>query len=246
MRKSQNAVFAALQRAQNFLQVNAAVLAVLLDLSGALRRLAKVLASFTEYAFDQDVGDRGAKGETAKQRQLRLSLRHHHMEPIALIARGNLRSVPEFAALQMPKHWVRGQAFIASANGMIEAAAVHHDMLIEQGLSSNFIDEFKEKVAELESSMSEREQNRTRRTGATKGLDVEEKNARLILNVLDAQLEQALTDNEPLLRAWQSARLIRRQPGAAAAPAATSTQTGTGIFLVTPTAKVGSTPATAA
>jgi hypothetical protein len=246
MRKSQNAVLGALKRAHRFLEENAALLALLLDLSGALRRLAKVLASFTAHAFDQDVGERGEKGETAKQRQLRLSLRRHQMEPIAIIARGNLRIVPEFAALQMPKQWVRGQAFLASAKGMIEAATIHHDILIEQGLSSNFIDEFKEGVEELASSMSERERSRTRRTSATTGLDVEEKNARMILNVLDAQLERALADNESLLRGWQSARLIRRQPGAAAAPAATPTQTATEISLVTPSAEVKSAPSAAA
>ncbi|MFL5613872.1 MAG: hypothetical protein ACJ796_09465 [Gemmatimonadaceae bacterium] len=246
MRQSQNAVLAALRRAHDFLLENAALLAVLLDLTGALRRLAKVLESFTAHAYDQDFGDRGAKGETAKQRQLRVSLRRHQMEPIAVIARGNLRKVPEFAALQMPKQWVRGQALIASANAMIDAAAKHHDMLIEQGLSSNFIDEFKEAVEKLASSMGERERSRTRRTSATKGLDVEEKNARMILNVLDAHLERVLVDNEPLLRGWQGARLIRRQPGGPAAPAATPTQTGTEISLVTPTAEVESTPATAA
>jgi hypothetical protein len=243
MRISQNAVLEALRRAQVFLEENAALLAALLDLSGALRRLAKVLASFREHAFDQDAGDRGEKGETAKQRQLRLSLRRHQMEPIAVIARGNLRSVPEFAALQMPKQWVRGYAFIASANGMVGAAEIHRETLIDQGLSSNFIDEFTEAVEKLERSMSEREKSRTRRTSATKGLDVEEKNARMILKVLDAHIEHALADNEPLLRAWQGARLIRRRPGGAAAPVTTPTETGLQLSTVKPEVQGASTAA---
>lgn len=49
------------------------------------------------------------------------------MEPIALIARKNLRSTPEFAALQMPKPSARGEAFLASVSAMADAAALHKD-----------------------------------------------------------------------------------------------------------------------
>jgi hypothetical protein len=61
------------------------------DLTAARKRLDDVLTSFTDHALDQDVGMRGAKGETTKQRQLRLTLRQELMEPIASIARRNSR-----------------------------------------------------------------------------------------------------------------------------------------------------------
>lgn len=72
---------------QFFLDEYAAVLAALVDLTAARKRLDGVVASFTDHAYSQDAGDRGAKGETAKQRQLRVNLRGQQMAPIALIAR---------------------------------------------------------------------------------------------------------------------------------------------------------------
>jgi len=43
-----------------------------------------------------------------------VQLRGQQMEPIAFIARKNLRTTPEFAALQMSTPAVSGEAFIAS------------------------------------------------------------------------------------------------------------------------------------
>jgi len=133
MRFLQNAVLAALKRVQLFLDDNAAVLAAIVDLTAARKRLDAVVASFTNHAYDQDASNRGAKGETAKQRQLRVKLRGQQMEPIALIARKNLRTTPEFAALQTPN----GPAFIASARGMADAATIHKDTFTASGFSQS-------------------------------------------------------------------------------------------------------------
>jgi hypothetical protein len=102
MRFLQNAVLSALKRVQLFLDEYAAVLAAIVDLTAARKRLDAVVASFTDHAYNQDAGSRGAKGETAKQRQLRVQLRSKQMDPIALIARKNLRTTPEFAVLGGP------------------------------------------------------------------------------------------------------------------------------------------------
>jgi hypothetical protein len=235
MRDRQDAVLDALQRAQRFLDENAALLTGGVDLTTARHRLDEVATSFTAHAFDQDVGNRGSKGETAKQHQLRAKLRGEQMEPIALVARRNLRNTPEFVALQMPKPTVLGQAFIASARGMADAATIHRDTFIAHGLPSTFLDDFKGAIGKLEASLGDREKNRSRRIGATKGLDLEEKHGRTVLSVLDAQMKQALHDNESLLRAWQAARLIRRRTGASTAPAAAPTPTATQASTSTPT-----------
>jgi hypothetical protein len=84
-------VLDALQRAQGFLDENGTVLTGL-DLTTARNRLDDVVASFTTHALNQDVGARGAKGETEKQRQLRITIRRDQMRPIAIIARQNLKS----------------------------------------------------------------------------------------------------------------------------------------------------------
>jgi hypothetical protein len=244
MRFLQNAVLAALKRVQLFLDDNAALLAAIVDLTAARKRLDAVVASFTDHAYNQDAGSRGAKGETAKQRQLRLTLRAQQMDPIALIARKNLRTTPEFAALQMPKPTVSGEAFIASAKAMADASAIHKDTFIEHGLPSTFLEDFKAAITKLDSSISDREQNYNRRLSATKGLDEKEKHGRLVLSVLDSLLEPALADNEPLLRGWEGARLIRRRPGPTAAAPAASNPTGAGASPATPAPATPITPTT--
>ena len=74
MRAGQNAVLSALQRADGFIEENLAQLTTTVDLTGARRRLEDIVASFAGHAFDQNANDRDAKGETAKQQQLQLTL----------------------------------------------------------------------------------------------------------------------------------------------------------------------------
>lgn len=236
MRDTQNAVFDALQRSQRFFDENG-VLLTGVDFTGARKRLDEVVESFAAHALDQDVGERGAKGETAKQRQLRLKLRLELLEPIATIARRNLRSVPEFKALQMPKQAVRGQGFIASARGMADAATIHKDTLVAHGLPSTFLEDLKAGIAKLEASMSDREKHRTQRVGATKGLTVEEKNGETVLSVLDALVQQSLGgSNDALLRKWQAVRLVRRSTANTTATPTAPTSAPASTAATAPTA----------
>ena len=204
VRDNQNAVLDAFQRTQRFLDESSALLNGA-DLIAERKRLDDVVTSFCGHAFDQDIRNRVAKGETAKQHLLHVKLRVEQMQPIAVIARRNLRSTPEFKALQMPKSSVRGQAFVASAKGMADAATIRKDTLVAQGLPPTFIDDLNAGAAKIESSMSDREKNRTQGVGAAKAILLEEQNGRTILSVLDALVQQALGgESEPLLRKWKS------------------------------------------
>ena len=228
MRALQNMVLVALLRAQRFFEEYATQLTGGVDLTAARKRLDDIVASFSTHAFDQSVNDRGAKGETLKQRQLRDTLRIEQMRPIAEIARRNLRTVPEFKALQMPRQTSTGPAFIASAKAMGDAAVLHKDTLIERGLPADFLDQFQTAVAKLEVSESDREKSRTRRMGATKALAFEEQEGRSVLKVLDALVRPALRGNEALLGTWDGARAIHRRPGGSATEAPTSGVTASG------------------
>ena len=78
------------------------------------------------------------------------------MQPIAFIARRNLRGVPEFKALQMPKPEATGPAFLVSARGMADAAKIHHDTLVGHGLPPTFLDDFEAGITKLETSLNDR------------------------------------------------------------------------------------------
>lgn len=232
----QNAVLSALLRAQTFILEYLTQLAGV-DLTAVRKRLDDVIARFTTHAVEQNASDRDTRGESAKQQQLRLQLSTDIMRPIAEIARRNLRTAPEFKALQMPKQRLGGPAFVAGAKGMAEAAAVHKDTLIERGLPADFLEQFQTGVSQLETSVTEREKSRTRRMGATKGLSVQEQEGRSVLKVLDAVIGRALRGDPVLLAVWKGARAIHRRPGGGATTPSSTTQT-------TPAAtSVSSTPA---
>jgi hypothetical protein len=228
MKYREGAVIGALKRAKSFLADDGAVLAEAhaADFARAQRKVDEVLTRLMTYGVDQDGGSRGAKGETAKQRQLRLDLRNDWLKPIAAIARRQLPQVPEYAALQMPKASRLAHGFCASARGMAAAAEVHREALIGYGLPESFVEDLNRAVDEFEASLSHRESNHNRQVAATKGLEEQTKEARTVLAVLDALVRRWAKDNEPLQRQWESSRLIRRRPGPVSVTEGSATVTG--------------------
>jgi cob(I)alamin adenosyltransferase len=144
--------------------------------------------------------------------------------------------VPEFKALQMPPRSAKGAAFLASATAMANAATTHKDALLERGLPADSLDQFQASLTTLASSLSDREQNHTRRMGATKGLAFEEQEGRSVLKVLDALMQRALRGNEALLATWEGARTIRRRPGGAPTTSSTTPATPAATPASSPTA----------
>jgi hypothetical protein len=230
MKTREDATKAALLRAKRFCAENATALASVVDLTVACQRLDDVITSFTTHAFEQDANTRSAKGETEKQRQVRVKLRAELMQPIAEIARQNLRTVPEFKALQLPPRSAKGAAFLASATAMADAAAIHKAPLLERGLPADSLEQFQTALNTLEESVSDREKNRTQRMGATKALALQEKEGRSVLKVLDALVRRALEGNEVLLGTWEGVRAIShrpRKPATTPPPATTPTTAAT-------------------
>ena len=211
----QDALLAAARSVRRFIADNAAALTSV-DLTAATKRLDDVITRFSTHAYDQELHNRSAKGETEKQRQIRLTLRRQQMVPIAEIARRNLSSVPEFKALQLPPRTAKGGAFLASAQAMVDAASKYKDALLERGLPSDALDQFQAMLTTFTSSVDDRKQNRDQRMGATKGLVFEEKEARSTLKVLNALVRRALDGNATLLGTWDAARTVYYKSGGAA------------------------------
>lgn len=219
MDQDKNAVLETLLRAQGFLDENAALLASV-DFTTARRQLDQIVTSFTTHAVTQGVGDWAARRETAKQRQLGSKLRHELMKPIAVIAGRTLRDTPAFGALQMPKANARGENFLWQARTMLDAATIHRDRFVAQGLPATFLAEFRAALEELSTSLSERQNNRGRRAAATGLLRFHAQQGRTVLCVLDALVRRAAGDNESLLRSWQAVRHIDRRTASTTAAAA--------------------------
>ena len=244
MMTRQDAILAALQRVQRFIADNEAALTSAVDMTAARKRLDDLVTSFTTHVYDQDAHLRSAKGETEKQRQVRLTLRSQVMAPIAELARRNLPTVPEFKELQMPPRTAKGEAFLGSAKAMVDAATKYKDPLLELGLPASSLDRFQALLTTFAASVGDRAQHRTRRMGATKGLVSLEQQGRSVLKVFDALVREAIGSNATLLGTWNGARRVYYHTGGAAKSAAPTTAPATqSTTQATPNeAPVSSTP----
>jgi hypothetical protein len=205
MKYRQGRVLEALRSVQVFLDKNAEVLDPI-NKSGARKNVDEVAAELQAHAVQQDGGRRKAIGETANQRELRLALRFA-MRPIAEVAAARLREAPQFAALRLPSHRLKGMAMVAAAHAMADAATPH------TGLPAEFIAELRQAADALSGSYDQRRDGQTARAGATRGLEDAERRGRQALRILDALVVPVLGLDDALLRAWRSARRIQGKPG---------------------------------
>ena len=214
MRHRHGSVLEALRRIQAFCEVNDDLLGEL-NRSGARRHLDNTVKELSTHAVDQHAGLTGSTGDTARQRVLRKVLRDTHMRPIAMIARAMLNEVPELVALRLPHHRSTTERLLAAAGAMGEAAGLHADIFVDAGLREDFVARLTAAADDLRSCIDSRAQYRSRRVGATAGLEMQDTRARHLVRILDALIVPALGTNDPLIAEWRSVKRIALKPGPA-------------------------------
>jgi hypothetical protein len=243
MRTVHGTVLEALLGAQRFMDSNAPLIDEI-NKSNARQNLDAAAAKLGEFGALQAQQTRESSGETARQRSLVREVRRTYLQPIQAVARRVLRTQPEFKGLKLPGAGAGILKVVAGAKGMANAAAVHERALIDAGLPPTFLADLRAVIAALEASLINRNEFMSARRGTTEGLAEEEKNGRVILNVLDAQIEAKLGETHPLFAEWKSARgirRIRRTPAATSTTSTTST-TATAPTVATPVLPPGATP----
>lgn len=211
MKYAEGKVLEALHSVQMFLDKHGEALGEV-NASGAREHIDEVAAELEAMARQQEGGHMNARGETARQRQLREVLRRH-MRPIAAVAEARLRDVPQFTSLRMPDRRLQGTAIVAAANGMADAALPYVEVLRQSGLHEQFIERLREAADRLSASLDQRRVSQTARTGATQGLADAERRGRQALKILDALVTLAIGDDEVLMRGWSSSRRVQGKPG---------------------------------
>lgn len=211
MKYRQGRVLEALHSVQAFLDKHEEQLAAI-NASGARKTLDAVAVELRSFAVEQDGGQRKAAGETQNQRALRLALRFA-MRPIAAVAKVKLRETPQVAALKLPSHKLRGQALVAAAHAMADAATPHQEVFVGAGLPAEFIAQLRRAADAVSDSLESRRENQSASAGATRGLAAAEQRGRQALRVLDTLVVPALGNDDGMLRAWKSARRVLAKPG---------------------------------
>jgi hypothetical protein len=190
------------------------------------KQLDDVTAKLSDLSVAQESGTRGSKGETARQRALRLSLRRSYMTPIAELAKFKLRDVPEFAALMLPPGNATAERSVAAAYAMADAATPHAQVFTDNGLPATFADDLRNAAAAVGESIAGRDNHQGRRAGATAGLQAEQQRGRSILRILNALIMAHIGNDAQLTAEWVRAKLVRRKPGPAAGSEADTPQSG--------------------
>lgn len=207
MQSTQAAVLSMLTRVQRFLDTNDAALGTIRQ-SAYSTELDDAVTALRAYNVDQSAARRTRAAHHAKQRVLGNALKLNHMRPIVAVATVQLREVPEFAALKMPRANSTSRTLIAAAGAMSEAASLNAGAFVLAGLHPDFVTRLRAASDALDGSLASSGDSTTAMSGATAGLAAETARGRRAVKVLDALVEPELGGDIALLAQWKSAKRI--------------------------------------
>ncbi|GAC1516926.1 MAG: hypothetical protein NVS1B4_15190 [Gemmatimonadaceae bacterium] len=176
-----------------------------------LKVLTDVADALMASATDQDSGLRVSRQHTREQRILREQLRLEHMQPIARIARAQLRTVPGIEkALHAPRRRVRSEALIIAANAMADATRPYAKIFVENGLLPSFITDLQATARQIDGSLDGRLGQLRRRSAATEAVRADIRRGRDAVVQLDAIVRPMYHRNAQLKAGWHAAKRLPR------------------------------------
>lgn len=183
-----------------------------------LQVLSEVIREMSGAGETKDASDRVVRGETARQRALRETLRNEHMVLISRIAR-RVFGVPGMdVKFKLPPQVKDNQVLLDAARGMAQAAEAHTEVFVKQeGLPEDFVAQLRAATEALASALDVRVQNQRRRKTSRGTLDELVKRGIATVDVLDAIVKPRLAGTPDLLGTWNS---VKRpiEPGGSVAP----------------------------
>ena len=191
-------------RVQRFLDVNVPVLAAV-NGAGARKTLDAAVGALSTQADTQEATKQKGQGETKKQRALRVAL-EKQMRALDHIGRSVLTDVPELATLRMPAANVSTQVLLEKAAAMAQTAAAHVSIFTDAGLPADFLTQLQAARDAISASRGDRDVTGNSRVAATAATLKEATRIRRAVKVLDSLVKLQLSDTDPLLTAWRSAK----------------------------------------
>ena len=129
----------ALHRIQVFMQQNVDALGVV-NLSGSRVALDDAVAALEAKIADRTGGAGGChQCHGTKECRLAAFLLRRHMQPIAVIARGQLAGTPLMTTLKLPRKKVSDATLIAAGMAMATTAALYPEAVANEQLPADFI-----------------------------------------------------------------------------------------------------------
>jgi hypothetical protein len=170
------------------------------------------------HAGKQETAHLLSTGELRRQEKMIAAIRRHHMRPIVATARGQIDVDPGSAerpavAFRLPRGRPRATRMIEASDAMLLGAKRFEATFIAEGLPPNFIARFQAARDELVAALGDRNEQLQTRAGATEGIFVEMRRARRVVDRVDAIVNAAFADDEPVLEKWRVAKRAHRKPG---------------------------------
>jgi hypothetical protein len=180
---------------------------------GQVEALRGVNTRLAQCVIDQEHQDRAMGSGTVTVQQLRRELRQYHLMPIAAMARSVVSVTPELeVALRVPRPGADDEKVLASANAIAKIGEAHREVLVQHGLSTNFVEELRTEAAALQAAVDERRQAKSRRVGATKAIAVELNIGRSVVQKLDIVLTRALRGQPGVFAEWRNTKRVPVKP----------------------------------
>ena len=207
MRMSQRARLEALRRIGWFMKQHDVLLGKINE-SRLRTELDETLLTLESLAKEQRAAHaelRKHKGEIGERRR---ELLQFHMRPVATIANARLKGASRRAELTPVLHGLRGADLLTAAERMVEAAAQHRAVFTRNQLRPSFLSELRGAAAALALAFDARAARKLRLTTVTARIRAEQREARMLLRVLNAVIVSHIWNNAELLVAWHVTRKV--------------------------------------
>jgi hypothetical protein len=146
------------------------------------------------------------------EREQRRDLLSHHMATIVKTARALRGEVPGIGVLQMPKGAVHSAALITAAEVMVRKAEIYRQVLVDNGLPSDFLQQLTAAAGRLKASLDARGLARAAQRAAVAGITTEVALGRRVVSLIDSALKRVLRREPVKWAEWRHATRVRR-PG---------------------------------
>ena len=135
------------------------------------------------------------------------------MASIVKVARALRGTVPGIGVLAMPKGNIQTAALITAATVLARKAETYKEVLVENGLPSDFIEQLEAAVLTLKGSLDARGLARAARSSATRGVGSEIALGRRVVMIMDATLTRVLRSQPTKLAEWEHVKRVTLKGG---------------------------------
>jgi hypothetical protein len=177
-------------------------------LAAQLEALNGIVQRVTDYAAQQDTQLAQSLLISKDERDRRQELWSHHMASIVKVGRALRGTVPGIGVLAMPKGNIQSAALITAATVLARKAEVYRDVLVENGLPSDFIEQLEAATRALKASLDARGLARAARSSATRGVGSEIALGRRVVMIMDATLTRVLGSQPTKLAEWEHLKRV--------------------------------------